>query len=886
MAKYNYPTINVSGRGSLKIYAVDYKPASIDSPGRATVTFINENNQLTPPSLSVTYPTFLRIGGITFKGFPISYEVSRSSEGESLLKVEYFDESFVLDQYNIGLFGKYTNSSAPISSFFSTSNFSNNGLVFNSAKAFHRFNGIVSESDASSAPKWMIFVGKSVDPCLRLFEEGDLDPCDPCPEPSNVQAKNTAKIDCNKIRSQEVFDVDYSFRELISALIAKNIKINVQTSFNNSFRAAYAGSLREVLKTWCSIFGFSFYFENNTINIYDLSAGVNINASFSESVLLNKTEKVSIEHTKAVSSIVHYQQRGVDKNYNCSDKHGKKILCRPLTVKDLGIKSLRKNYGASSDSSLYDIVELMSAFSSYDPVLREMIAWFEVYKIRGADEAKKLIKQKARSTSPFGGAQYGGYHNLKINDEENNIYSLPLLSMTMKAVYDSKTPEFQDILASSQFDESLKERMADSKYKPYFFIASQNEARYANMINWENSIGKDFLGKYFIRWYENYTSHSKPSLQGCQNDKIEFYKQGSDSLDFSSFVPEMSSFESKIKQKTYQTPKNLSSLPIYKFNSRQGSVKDSFILVERSPMWSPPLASKDVMEKVINLALPHRPIKLGIASSFGTFINEHKASKDKKFGDNDFLWIGFAMPSGFNVSISNVNHPVETVRGKSCDVYISEYETPVDLGLKSARCSRINLGKIASIYMPPQCRVGDSDDGGYGVYLSRQRDVDYQQVVPKLELVVSNYSNKAVLANEINYIPNVNLENIQTTYFDKANNNCFPNHSSIKSRMELLSSGMKSVASSPSKSITYEIAGLPASHFSIKDGLVDLSIRVNSKGATSTLVFSDLKDRVIKRSETLDEFEKIPGREISNSFSTRTIHRNLLSKNIADNTYN
>lgn len=886
MAKYNYPTINVSGRGSLKIYAIDHKSASLDSPGRATVTFIDENNQLNPPSLSVTTPTFLQIGGISFKGFPVSSEVSRSSDGESLLKVEYIDESFILDKYHVGLFGKHCNSPAPISTLFDGAKFKNNGMTFGSMKTFNRFSGSISEADTSSAPNWMIFVGKSIDPCLKNFADGGIDPCDPCPEPVNTQAQNAAKIDCDKKRSQEVFNVDYSFDELRNAIRLKNIKITVNTSFNNSYRASFSGSLRDVIKSWCSIFGFSFFFEDNTIKIYDLSTGVTINASFPDSVILNKTEKQSIEHTRAVSSIIHYQQDGVDRNYNCSDKHGKKILCRPLTVKDLGIKSVRENYGASSDYALYNLVELMSAFSSYDAVLREMVAWFDVYKIRDAGDAKSLIRQTYTSSSPFRGVKYGGYHRLKLNDEKNNIYSLPLLSMTIKAVYESNSPEFQDVVASANFNDSVKERVIQKEYEPYFFIASQNEARYANMINWENSIGSNFLGKYFIRWYENYTSHSKPSIQGCQNDKIEFYKQGSDSLDFSAFVPEMASFTSEIEATTYKTPSNLSSLPIYKFNSKQGSVKDSFILVERSPIWSPPLASKDVIGKVVSLALPHRPIKLGVASSFGSFVNNHPSSQDKKFGDNDFLWIGFKMPSGLNISVSSANHPTESARGKACDVYISEYDTPVDLGLKSTRCSRINIGRVASMYMPPQCKVDDSTDGGYAVYLTRQRDVDYQQSVPKIEFVVSNYADAPVLSNEINHVTNINLDNVQITTFNQSTNNCLPNHNDIKARMQLLSSNMKSITSTPSKTITYEIAGLPTNSFSISNGLIDLSVRVNSKGATSTLVFSDLKDRTVKRSEALDEFEKIPSREISNSSKTVTIHRNLLSKDISLNTYN
>ena len=94
MALYNYPTINVSGRGNLKFYAIDFSAATTDSPGKASITYIDKDNSLTPPTLSVRSPTFISIGSLNFKGYPIKYKKSLSSEGENLLTVEYTDGSF------------------------------------------------------------------------------------------------------------------------------------------------------------------------------------------------------------------------------------------------------------------------------------------------------------------------------------------------------------------------------------------------------------------------------------------------------------------------------------------------------------------------------------------------------------------------------------------------------------------------------------------------------------------------------------------------------------------------------------------------------------------------------------------------------------------------
>lgn len=885
MSQYQYPVINVSGKGNLKIYAIDYSVATVDSPGRASVTYIDKQNSLTTPALSVKNPTFLTIGRLNFKGYPVKYKKSLSSSGESLLTVEYIDGSFILDQYNIGLLGKHVNGKAPFNELFGSSKIKDNGLTFASLKSFAAFSGSSADANTKDIPSWLILVGKSVDPCKAKFEELATDPCNPCPEAQNSIAEQALAIDCNKLRSQEVMAVDYSFSELLEALKAKNLKIVIREKYNSNYRASFYGSLRDVLKTWCSIFGFSFYFSNGKIYIFDASSGVNINASFSDSIILNKTEESSIEHTKATSSILYYSQPGIDKNYNCSDKHGKKVLCRPLTIKDLGVKGLRADYGCNSDSNLYDLIEFMSTFSAYNQVLREMMAWFEVYRIRDAAAAKALVVSSS-SSGAFGGTKYGGYYQKGVDDDIKNIYSLPLLSMTIKAVFDKDSPEFKTLMGGSNLDDSIKKKAAGN-YEPYFFIASQNEARYATMVNWESNVGSNFLGKYYIRWYENYSSSSSPEILSCQGDEAKFYKQGSSSLDFSSFMPSLdteTSPEFGFNSNRVKRAKNYDSLPIYKFNSKQGAVKDSFILVNRSILWSPPLASSRIIDHITELAAPHRPIQLGLASSFGDFINKHPSAKNKPFSDRDMLWVGFKMASGFNVSTSKVNHPTDEAFGRDCKVYVSAFSTPLDLGLKSKRCTRINIGPIGAIYMPPQSRVNDRTNGGYSVFVSNSRSVDYHQIVPKMEVVVSSFKNGNVLSNEINYNTSINLDNIQTTAFDKQKNNCLPNHAEIIGRMNTLVENTASLNSLPSKSVVYEIAGLPNSNFGPEHGLVGLSIRVNSKGASSTLSFSDLRNRTIPRSETLLEFEQIKNRVVTNSVTTHHINQNLISRNLLDNT--
>lgn len=881
MAYYNYPTISVGGVGGMKVYSLDYEAPSIDSAGSVTVTFIDKNNILTPPSLTAKSSSLIVIGSLSFRGYPVSYKRTYSSSGESLMQVKYLDGSFILDKYYVGLHGKHSNSSTGFDQIFSTQNIQDGGLALNKLKAYVKF-GTNPGINTQELPSWLILVGKSIDPCLTAFNEAQVsDPCDPCPQGSNQLGKDTSSINCEKLRTYKILDVDYSFSEFLDALQAKGLKIIVEGEYNNNYRASYAGTLRDVIKSWCSLFGFSFYFNDNTIYIYDLSTGVTINANFSESVILSKSDEKSIEHTHSTAGMIHYSSEGVDKDYSCSSNYGKKIICRPLNLRDLGVGSVRTDYGVSNESNFYDLIELLSTFTAYSPALRETSTWFDTYRITSASAAKSLVSSSRTS----GGAKYGGYYNLGLDDDINNVeYSLPMLAMTLKAVYDNTTSEFQNLMAGTTLDDSVKKKALDSKYGAYFFVASRNEAKYANMSNWESEIGNNFLGKYFLRYYENYST-TLPTITACQNDNVTMYKQGTSYLDFANFMPSFDDMAVEFGSNTakYPKPSNLSSLPIYKFNSRQGAVKDSFILVNRNVHWRPSIGSGKEINDILKTAEPYQFVQLGPVGSFGSFINNHPKAKDKAFGTNDMLYIGFSM-NGFGVTTSTVNHPDEEAFGDSCNVDVDAFSTPLDLGIGSRRCTKIKIGGV-SIYMPPQARVNDSTQAGYSVYVTHGMAMEYKKVVPKMEAVVAKFENSDnVLRNDINWKDGINMENVSPTKVD-SNSNCIPNYSQILERMSLLSENMASLVDEPSKKYTYEINGLPTRNYSPKDGLTSFSVRVGSRGVSSTLTFSDMKDRDIRPSETIGEFNIIKNSTLSNHFNTQIIGHNLLSNEINDNSY-
>lgn len=892
MPIYNYPSIKVSGQGNLKIYAIDYEVATIDNPGRATVTYVDVNNNLPTPRLTTLVSSVLTIGGMRYIGYPVKYKRTVSSSGQSLLIVTYIDGSFILDKYYIGLKGQHCNASTSFDNLYS-SKIGSKGLTFNSLKTYHSSSAPIN---ISTIPDWLIIVGTFIDPCKNKFSSSsNSDPCDPCPKGDNQQGNDSNSIDCEKKRSYDISKVDYSFSELISALKEKGLGISLNLTYNNNYRTSYSGSLREVLQSWCSDFGFSFYFYENKIYIYDLRTGVNLNPSLSESITTQISEESSIEHTKSTASMAYLAIPGVDKEYNCSAKYGNKIVCRALTLKDIGAKGLMDEYGATSENGLYELIELLAMMSGYSPVLRETVTWFDVYNIRTGASAKRLVDGTQTSSAINGiSSRAGNYYSKALNDDKDNgNYTLPLLNMTIKAVYESSDPEFADIMASTNFNESMKKKALDPNYKPYFFIASQNETAFSNKTHWEQNIASDFLGKYFLRWYENYST-SSPSVSACQGDSAQFYKQGTNALNFSNFMPTFAidTAELGYNQSKYIKPSNFSSLPIYKFSSEQNAGKDSFVLVNRNLKWQPPIQEGGEVKRAITLASNYRFTNLGLATSFLNFTNNHpNAKNDPVFGEQDFLFLAFELKSGLNTRIiSGINHPEESQASNLCKMYKSEYGTPIDLGLGSTRTTRVSLGSVADFYFPPQSKVGDiSNGGGYSVYVSHDRALDYSSTVPKLEIVeCSFYQGQDVLRNELNYKTNMNLDGINPLTYKRIRDvyMCLPNFDEISNKMKSYVNNMKSIVAGESKSISFDIAGLPSVNYTPMNGLIGLSVRIGSKGVTSTLSFSDFKNRDIKQSETLKEFQEIKNEPLSNNALSHKISRNLLSSNLSENTLN
>ncbi len=353
MAIHTIDDVKVNGRNQAFggfIYAVDYGAGLLDKPSEITVNFVSQNGQYLEPELSVTKPYRITIGNIINDNFfAVSRTFVKGSNGRTL-EVVFKDGSILLDRIWVGLNKKM--------------------------------------GDATTNVPGLIIVGREIHPCDvnedGVFDQADVaelvwqgqDPCElRCPNESSLV--EPVINNCIEREILEVFDVKYSFKDLLDALarqvdvskffqartvtypveadkevgtesvsvilpgveINKNlppfnsIKINYRPkNLNEFYLAAYTGTLREVLRNWCADFGWSFFWENGGLSFIDTKERPQIQ-SFDSTSIESLTDTKTLEGTVSRGFISHYAHQGVTAQKDCSQT--RPLLLRCLTLRDL-----------------------------------------------------------------------------------------------------------------------------------------------------------------------------------------------------------------------------------------------------------------------------------------------------------------------------------------------------------------------------------------------------------------------------------------------------------------------------------------------------------------------------------------------------------------------
>ena len=445
------PSIRANGSNRLfggYIYSISFDIPNTNSPGGARVEVVNESGDYSIPQVLSGISAHIcnfSIGGFTWKGYLKSYRKIESSRGNTL-SLDYIDGSWKLDKYYVGLYKKHGEG--------------NNGAL--------------------------IIVGKEDFPCgeTESRNKNIVDWCYPnvgtvIGTSRTAMTKDGAipKIDCELIAATEILDVDYNWQELRGAI---PIPVYGNIRADQEYRDSFTGSLREVISQWCSIFGGSFYFDNEAIYLVDLSVGIAFRDFAPDAAVIDEiSTECSLDGTFSQGYSVNYDKNGQVKQYSENQKvSGKEnIWIKTWNLIPLDLESF---YGGSiinyptvpgeSVTLTSDQLETAAICYYYHQIFRDYFFWKNEHSSGfPATVGKKLLT-------------LGGMKIIKV------------ISSTS-----SSTDDFKDI--KSQLSVELQARIDVVTDKNVaFYIADFDENVFQQQLDFDKS-ASELLGRFFYRWF-------------------------------------------------------------------------------------------------------------------------------------------------------------------------------------------------------------------------------------------------------------------------------------------------------------------------------------------------------------------------------------------------
>jgi hypothetical protein len=334
-------------------------------PSKLTIDVVNEQGSYGTPTLSMAGVENIQIGSFKFQGILSAYSLNGSAE-QKTLTLEYVDKSIYLDQYWVGL------------------------------KNIHG-------DEENEAPSNVILVGKEYHPCdvnmdsTIAYEEEQarqIDPCDPCPF-SPVDKYREA---CDpRTVTIENYDVYYTFSDLIEKVKSTipDLNIDYDGSVLYMFKAQHIGNLRNVLSTWCSDLGLSFFWDPiqsklvlKSRNTFDEEPPVTYSSIISNPKATEINYREDLLGTFSQGFIGRFERQGQIQKYECQNDVWK--MLRPITIDDLflteetPVSSKFQEDGMSGKS-------VAVALSYYSEFLRDLFLWFSYYGIMTVEDALSYV---------------------------------------------------------------------------------------------------------------------------------------------------------------------------------------------------------------------------------------------------------------------------------------------------------------------------------------------------------------------------------------------------------------------------------------------------------------------------------------------------------------
>ena len=550
-----------------------------DSPSRLVINVVNERGVYGNPQNSLGFNSTeeVQIGNFRFKGYLVSYQFKNSPD-KKILELTYVDKGADLDRYFVGLNHRY------------------------------------GEKDNNKAEN-LILVGKSYHPCDQDLDseveftevEGQVDPCDPCPEMPPNKYENA----CNPILEDfNIFEVYYTFNELISQLNSIGIPCSLDKNNYKEYKSNHVGSLRQVLGSWCSDLGLAFFWDpvDNQLVFLSRKNSLDIpNASDLENNqnIIDLEYGGSIENTFSQGSIGYLGRQGDVIPYNCKKSTLENLKC--LNLGDLAEDGTFNSGGGVSpgaelkDLQDYQMKQVAVALSYYSTEMRDAILWFNYYGNYSAKDIEAKLDQSRGGVGPSANRVPKNDNILSFfgNMEILDVYGADCEDQDRRA-------KFTQVHNAANFSKKDEEALNLELRGPgtigtrdnpnyYFFVARVNEEAYEKEKSREQELAKNFMGKFWIKDFEttipNATnSKTEVTVEGPDGNGSWYYKNSQlKNLNIFDFGHEEGSYISLLDDEIPDTENEYDqNLETYTQDPEEKEFKvKGFILYEREPKWFP-----------------------------------------------------------------------------------------------------------------------------------------------------------------------------------------------------------------------------------------------------------------------------------------------------------
>lgn len=838
-----------------------------NSPSKLTVSVVNEDGNYGNPESSLGFQNIdtISIGNFNFKGYLVSYQFKQAPD-RKVLQLNYVDPSIDLDRYYVGLQNKW---------------------------------GDKNENNASN----LIIVGKAYHPCDQDLNsaveysevEGEVDPCDPCPEMPPNKYENA----CDPVLEEfNIFEVYYTFNELISS-IANIFNCSFNASEYSSYKSNHIGPLRQVLDSWCSDLGLSFFWDpfNNELKFISRKNKIevpDIGSLEQDSNVIDLEYGGSVENTFSQGSIGYFSRQGNVQSYTCQQSTLENLNC--LTLGALAEDGTFNSEGGGSGgegSNLKDFEakELAVALSYYSLEMRDAILWFYYYGILDSAALKEFVQVSSAGQ----GASEG-----KLPPQTLSFFGNMQILRVMSAASQNSDEraefgEISDLLTQEQRDSlnlglnGEQSKGSDDNPNYYFFIAKCNEDLYEKERQREEELAKNFLGRFWIKDYETTipnasNSRTEVNIEGPDGNGQWYYKNSQlKNLSIFDFGHEEGSYISTLDNEIQLAEDEyLTKLEQYSNDPEQKEFAiKGFILHEREPKWEPEqdfakwykdlfdwyasqIPSKfaqgdgrpDILFAIYPEAIDDPQIRLysvrkGSADAYKVNFDirdsiEHpKEAKEKPvknemerdiFGEVEIKEI-----CSYGIG-EKAKHVVLTI-GKNADIII---HTPIE---SFARTTTFNTSEAAKpskekVLYGEEALEGSST--GYDVVATAQ--TNFQIYFPKIEYVkqfsADNIGNASKVIYHYEQIEEDNLNKFRKNKGAKSSTrvDCKVDKDAIDKYMEQTNQFTHYNMSEVQTRASFRLAGIFPSSYGILQGLSSVSIVVTDNG-----VFTDyvLEDKVI-----------------------------------------